>query len=309
MTWQPSAKLSVLKQRQLVLQRIRQFFAEQAVLEVETPLIMDQPVSDPFLQSVPAGDGFLHTSPEYAMKRLLAAGYGDCWQYCKVFRADEQGLRHLPEFSMVEWYRVGFDLPMLIAEVVDLIRTATQASIAVEQRAYGDWFALATGGVNPHTAQLSELRQLASQWIDASDLDRNACLDIIMTHRVEPSLNPQVMSIVTDYPAAQAALAKRRLDWQGQEVAQRFEVYWKGLELANGYHELTDVDEQRQRFEQDNLIRQQHHLPPVPCDEKLLAAMAHGMPASAGVALGFDRLFMAMTDTTNIADVVAFAHR
>lgn len=309
MAWQPTAKLSALQQRQQVLHRVRQFFYQQGVLEVETPLLMNQPVSDPFIQSLSTGNGFLHSSPEYAMKRLLAAGYGDCWQYCKVFRGDERGQRHLPEFSMLEWYRQGFDLPMLIAEVVDVIRTAAQASVAVVQRSYGDWFAIALNGLNPHTANLETLRQQASKWVAIDDLDRNACLDILMTHVVEPSFDRQVLSIVTDYPASQAALAKRSVDWQGQEVAQRFEVYWKGLELANGYYELTDAQEQRVRFEQDNQTRAHYHLPQVDLDEHLLSAMAHGLPSSAGVALGFDRLVMAITDAQSIADVVAFADR
>ncbi|WP_119393366.1 EF-P lysine aminoacylase EpmA [Salinibius halmophilus] len=309
MNWQPTATRSALQHRQTVLRRVREYFYHQHVLEVETPLLMDQPVSDPFISSLKTNSGFLHTSPEYAMKRLLAAGYGDCWQYCKVFRGDERGQKHLPEFSMLEWYRVGFDLPMLIAEVIDLIRTAAQCHVAAVQRTYEQWFALATNGLNPHSATLAELQSLASEWIDVSDLDRNACLDILMTHVVEPSFDPAVISVVTDYPASQAALAVRSKDWQGHEVAQRFEVYWQGLELANGYLELTDADEQRARFEHDNEVRQQYQLPTVALDEKLLAAMAHGLPRSAGVALGFDRLLMAMLQASDIDQVVAFANR
>lgn len=295
----------MLQRRQAMLQRVRQFFAEQQVLEVETPLLQPVPVSDPFIESVVAGQGYLHTSPEYAMKRLLAAGMGDIWQYCKVFRANEHGHRHLTEFSMIEWYRLGFDLPMLTAEVVDLIRTATQQPVQAVTRSYQDWFALATGGLNPHQASLPDLQALAKQWTDAP-LDRDACLDIIMTHQVEPMFDPQVVSVVTHYPASQAALAKRVQDIHGQSVGLRFECYWQGLELANGYDELLDSDEQRQRFADDNQLRREHGLPEVAVDDALLAALSAGMPNCAGVALGFDRLLMAATGAASIDQVVSF---
>lgn len=318
--WQPSASLDTLRMRAQLLARVRQFFAQRAVLEVETPILSAAATPAPHLDSFAvayrgphaplAGRLYLHTSPEYPMKRLLAAGSGNIYQLCRVFRDGEAGARHNPEFTLLEWYRVGFGLAQLIEEVEHLLRSVLagvrELPMAVHYR-YRDLF-LQYAGVDGLTAGASELRACLNRhghrppagMTDADDVD--TWRDLVLTHIIEPQLVGLVF--VTDYPASQAALA--RIVATTPPVAARFECYLDGVELANGFHELSDVAEQRRRFEQENATRAVAGRPVMPLDERLLAALANGLPECSGVALGFDRLMVCATDAKRIEEVLAF---
>ena len=324
--WQPDASWQTLHQRASALAAAREFFAMRGILEVETPLLVRHPVSDPQLANVrcqldvyPGAPRFLHTSPEYHMKRLLAAGAPDIYQICKVFRDGELGPRHLPEFTLIEWYRHQPGYDAFITECCDFIAavgTAAGRTPPVPQRrSYGSLFR-ETAGLDPLTADLAGIRArtrklLAGTLTDslARNLgeDRTGWLDLLMVSVVEPALRSQGLVVVDQYPAQQAALA--RLDAQDPRVAERFEIYLDGIELANGYHELADAAEQRRRFETDRARRREQGLPDTTPDGNLLAALDHGLPDCCGVALGFDRLLMAGQGTANIASVVSFASR
>lgn len=288
--WQPNASRDVLLARQQCYQLIRQFFSARNVLEVDTPILGQAPVCDPNIQpfAVPVGnDGtrFLHTSPEYAMKRLLCAGVGDIFQLCKVFRQGESGGRHNPEFSMLEWYRIGFDHHQLMAEVAELVNAVLGSRYSMACLTFQDAFGQATG-MDPFQATDEELQTYGESLLGRTlCLDRDGWLDLIMSHCVEPSLERSTLVFVHDYPASQAALAKIRPVGESA-VAERFELYLDGMELANGYHELTDAHEQRQRFVRDSQTAN------TDLDERLLMAMQTGLPECAGVALGVDRLLM-----------------
>lgn len=319
MSWRPAASLEVLRLRAHLLGRIRSFFAERDVLEVETPLLSVAATPDPQLHSfcayssAPADDRaprFLHTSPEFPMKRLLAAGSGSIYQICKAFRGAERGRLHNPEFTLIEWYRVGLDYHALMDEVAALA-AATLDGLRVlappERFGYHDAFA-AYAGVDPHRATGRELAATArARGLAVSGLaleDADAWRDLVLTHLVEPRLGRGRLSFLYDYPASQAALARIR---PGEPpVAERFEAYLDGMELANGFAELADAGEQRERFRRANAVRRAQGLPQVPLDERLLAALAHGLPACSGVALGFDRLVMAAAGAARLADVLAF---
>lgn len=288
--WQPNASRDVLLARQQCYQLIRQFFSARNVLEVDTPILGQAPVCDPNIQpfAVPVGNNetrFLHTSPEYAMKRLLCAGVGDIFQLCKVFRQGESGGRHNPEFSMLEWYRVGFDHHQLMAEVAELVNAVLDTAYPVAYLTFQEAFSQATG-MDPFHASDMELQVYGESMVGRTlCLDRDGWLDIIMSHCVEPSLETSTLVFVHDYPASQAALANIRRTGESA-VAERFELYLNGMELANGYHELTDANEQRQRFVRDSQTAN------TDLDERLLMAMQTGLPECAGVALGVDRLLM-----------------
>lgn len=301
-----------------MLSRIRAFFAARGVLEVETPILSTAGTTDPNLHSFAAtslapGDSatlrYLHTSPEFAMKRLLAAGSGSIYQLARVFRAGESGRRHNPEFTMLEWYRLGFDLPQLMDEVATLVMEVLEEKklAPTETLTYRDAFLRHTA-VDPHTASATDFAACArSHNIDVSGLtlaDVDAWRDLLLTHLVEPQLGRGRLTFIHDYPASQAALARIR---PGKPpVAERFELYLDGIELANGFHELTYAPEQRQRFEQDCAVRAQRGLASVPADESLLAALAGGLPDCSGVALGFDRVVMITAGKRAITDVIAF---
>ncbi|WP_111495680.1 EF-P lysine aminoacylase EpmA [Marinobacter bohaiensis] len=316
-SWPPTASLRALRERARLLAHVRQFFAERAVLEVETPVLARHGVSDLHLDCVTArllpvagcggGEAFLQTSPEYHMKRLLAAGSGPIYQVFRAFRDGERGVRHNPEFSLLEWYRPDFDDQALMDEVAALVCGWLDLP-EPERLTYREAF-LRYAGLDPFTVSLIELRgrvaALAGDAAFADSLDRDACLDVIMTHQVEPALESVPAVFIHDYPASQAALARVR-DVDGHRVAHRFELYLDGLELCNGYWELTDADEQRRRFEADNALRRQHGKPEMALDEALLAALAAGMPDCAGVALGLDRLLMRALGARDISDVLAF---
>ena len=316
--WRPTARLDVLAARARVLAAIRGFFAEAGVLEVETPALSFAGSTDPALASLstrytgPAAPHgatlWLQTSPEFAMKRLLAAGSGSIWQLCKVFRDGERGSRHNPEFSLLEWYRPGLAMEALIDEVTALLRRVLGGDLREERLTYAAAFARALG-IDPHRATVETLQAVAvTAGIAAVEClrlaDRDAWLDLLMTHGVEPALGADGITVVLDYPPSQAALARVRLG--EQPVAERFEVYVRGVELANGFHELADAAEQRRRFEADNMRRRSAGLPEVPIDERLLAALEAGLPDCCGVALGVDRLVMLATGAQRIDEVVAF---
>ena len=320
--WRPTAPWTHLRRRAEILQQIRAFFVERSVLEVDTPSLSSATVTDLHLKSlrcqldVPKGDAepgaqvfYLQTSPEFAMKRLLAAGSGPIFQICKSFRDDESGRRHNPEFTMLEWYRPGFDHHRLMDEM-DALLDRILGCGAAERLTYGEAFERHLA-VDPHRATRRELADAAARaGIDFassgedSGLDRDDWLHLLLSHEVEPHLGADGPTFLYDYPASQAALARIRAG--DPPVAERFEVYWRGIELANGFHELTDAEEQRRRFEQDLASRKKAGLEQPPMDERLLAALNAGLPDCAGVALGVDRLVMAALNASHIDEVVAF---
>ncbi|NCT66414.1 MAG: EF-P lysine aminoacylase GenX [Rhodanobacteraceae bacterium] len=319
---EPSAADAARRKRALRLRAslyalIRAFFAERNVLEVETPILSEagntepniDSFSTPFSGHVSAGsrERWLRTSPEHAMKRLLAAGVGDCYELGRVFRNGEAGQRHNPEFTMLEWYRVGWDHRRLMRETCDLV----QAALAMAGRAativeytYRELFIQALG-VDPFDAPVEALQAPLAQFrIDAAGLSRDDWLDLLITHCLQPGFPRDRITLVHDFPATQCALAKIRAG--EPPVAERFELYLGRYELANGYHELTDAAEQRARFERDNQRRRARGQHELPIDERLLAALPQ-MPACAGVALGIERLLMCLARTDDIRDVLAFA--
>ncbi len=312
MDWRPSASLDLLRQRAALFARIRDFFAARNVLEVDTPLLCSSGVTDPALEPLRVERGtsiarprYLQTSPEYAMKRLLAAGSGPIFQLSRAFRDGEAGSRHNPEFTLLEWYRPGLDQHQLMAEVAELVNVCL-GQRPVETLRYRDLFHQQLG-IDPCRAPLVELEAVARDHLDPGGLcgDRDLWLDLLMSHVIEPSLAGRGMVFVYDYPASQAALARIE-EVDGVPVAQRFELYVDGVELANGYCELTDAAEQRARFETDNARRREHGLPEHPIDDQLIAAMEHGLPDCAGVALGVDRLLMLAAGVEDIRQVLPF---
>ncbi len=317
MSWRPTATFGMLRQRARLLAELRGFFAARGVLEVETPLLYGAGASDPHLASFVTdylGPGaasgrplYLQTSPEFAMKRLVAAGSGAIYQITKAFRNGEAGRRHNPEFTLLEWYRPGFDDAALMQEVDALVRQALNTPPAA-RAPYADLFARHVG-VDVHSADARVLRDAAAArgivppagFGDAGE----PWLDFLWSHAVEPHLGCDGRPLfVTDYPVTQAMLARVRSG--SPPLAARFELYLDGVELANGFHELADAGEQRRRFTADNIQRCAAGLPLMPLDEFLLAALTHGLPDCSGVALGIDRLLMLQTGTEDIAGVLAF---
>ena len=308
--------LKHLRLRAATYARIRTFFAERGVLEVETPMLSAAGNTDPNIQSfstrfsghVDAGarERWLRTSPEFPLKRLLAAGLGDCYELGRVFRDGEAGGRHNPEFTMLEWYRVGWDEAKLAREVLDLLeRLMVQAgrTFDIVETTYRGLYRDVLG-VDPLVDPLEKLQApLAQAGIDPGGLERDDWLDLLMTHRIQPGFPRDQITIVSDYPASQCALARIRPG--DPPVAKRFEAYMGPYEVANGYHELNDATEQRARFERDNAKRRERGTHEVPIDENLLAVLGN-MPDCAGVALGVERLLMVLAQTDAIADVLAF---
>lgn len=315
--WRPSACSRALHARATLYQRIRAYFAAAGVLEVETPIASRAAATDPALASlrtVCAGCGrepvplWLHTSPEFPMKRLLAAGSGAIYQICKVFRDGERGRLHHPEFTLLEWYRPGWGYRRLMDEVADLVRyVLDRPQLAVETVTYRELFRTRLG-VDPFRCTARGLEQAARaqglSGCDALDLDRDGWLDLLLTHRIEAELGRGRLTFLHEYPPSQAALARIRSD--GEPVAERFELYLEGMELANGFHELTDAAEQRWRFTRDLAERARSGQPRPPLDERFLQALEAGMPDASGVALGLDRLLMAATGSEHIDQVLAF---
>jgi lysyl-tRNA synthetase class 2 len=321
MQWQPSTTIPQLRQRALVLEQIRDFFRDRNLLEVDTPIMSHCGVSDPHIDSIPVAytpDGaassqtmWLMSSPEYAMKRLLAAGSGSIFQIAKAFRNGEAGRRHNPEFTLLEWYRVGFDLESLMQEVAALVDRVLEPKLGLLQWHYWSYreaFARVLK-LDPHAATDAELRACALAHVDIHMDDatpRDTWFDLLMSHCIEPVLPPACF--IYDYPASQAALARLGVDEQGAAIARRFEVYINGVELANGYQELTNAKEQKQRFWADNQARQVLHKTPMSADQRLIEALHSGLPDCSGVALGIERLLMLALGEADIASVMAFNH-
>jgi elongation factor P--(R)-beta-lysine ligase len=300
--WQPTTSINNLKKRAEILARIRQFFAERNVLEVETPALSHATVTDPYLHSFKTKFQnetlYLQTSPEYAMKRLLVAGSGPIFQICKSFRDDESGRYHNPEFTMLEWYRPDFDHHDLMREMDELLQLILQTKPA-EKFSYAEIFANHVG-VNPHTATIDELKTL----VNINENERDILLQLIMSEIIEPKIGQEKPTFIFDYPITQAALAKIRND--NPPVAERFEVYFKGIELANGFHELQDAAEQKKRFEKDLAKRKKLGYETVNVDIRFLQALEQGLPECAGVALGIDRLVMLALGENHIEKTIAF---
>lgn len=319
--WQPFASFEVMKVKARMLQSLRAFFASREIMEVDTPLLSAAATTDPHLESFASiyrGPGaskgrvmYLHTSPEYPMKRLLAAGSGPIYQVCKVFRQGEVSRRHNPEFTMLEWYRPHFDAMALMDEVEELVSTVLGEHIRVapaERLTYRDAFQR-YAAIDPFTATVKDLRQRCreigvGEVPGLSDEDIDGWRDLLLSHVVQPQLGKERPAFIHDYPASQASLARIRPG--PPDVAERFEYFIQGLELANGFHELVDVNEQRRRFDSDRARRQKIGVRDVPQDERLLAALESGLPPCSGVALGFDRLVMLAVGTRDIAEVLAF---
>jgi lysyl-tRNA synthetase class 2 len=310
-TWKPTAPIATLEVRASMLRAARDYFAATRALEVETPTLSASAITDVHIASVPAmpcGEKrYLHTSPEYAMKRLLAAGCGDIWQICRVYRDGESGRWHNPEFTLIEWYRVGIDHHSLMSDVERLISAMLPPARnfdSAERLTYREAVQLHAGvdAFEDPTAVLIARLESAGIEVPASIRgERDACLDLIMSTIVGPQLGRERLSFVYDYPASQAALARIH-----GRTAARFEAYLDGIELANGFHELGAAGEQRERFQADLAERARRGLPPLPIDEHFLAALEHGLPECSGVALGFDRLVMCAIGAKHIDDVLAF---
>ncbi|WP_341937281.1 EF-P lysine aminoacylase EpmA [Marinimicrobium sp. C2-29] len=311
--WRPSASLFYLQARARLYRQIREFFTARAVMEIEAPVMGAAAVTDPYIESVSAQcDGrtyYLQTSPEFAMKRLLAAGSGPIYALGKVFRnGGEYGRRHNPEFTLLEWYRPGWNDHQLMDEVEALL-LHLRPGLEVARLSYREWFQSHLA-VDPHTASAAELAAIARGRIEIDvdgpeAEDRDLWLDLLVTHELEATLGPG-LTFVYDYPQSQAALARIEPDSRGQRVARRFEAFIGGMELANGYWELTDAGEQRRRFAADRDRREALGLTPHAGDPKLLAALEQGLPDSAGVALGVDRLLMCLHGARTISEVIPF---
>ncbi|MCK8107399.1 elongation factor P--(R)-beta-lysine ligase [Pseudoalteromonas sp. 2CM41L] len=314
--WAPSASINTLKQRAAILRTIREFFYTRNVMEVETPSLSSASVTDVHLASFntqfvgPGHAGglplYLQTSPEFAMKRLLAAGSGPIFQLCKAFRNEEAGRHHNPEFTMLEWYRPGFDEFALMDEMdelMQLILNVEPAERLTYQQAFEQVLAL-----DPLTATLRQLQTLASDHgfadIAKNETNKDTLLQLLFCMKVEPTIGQTKPCFVYHFPASQAALAQ--ICEHDNRVAGRFELYYKNMELANGFNELTNAKEQAKRFDEDNAYRAANGLNHVPMDKRLIAALEHGLPQCAGVAMGIDRLVMLATAKDTIKEVIAF---
>lgn len=308
MNWQPTGSIQALKARACLYQQLRAFFHARGVLEVETPALSQAGNTDPniasFSVNTPQGLRYLHTSPEYPMKRLLAAGSGDIYQICKVWRQDESGRRHNPEFSMLEYYRVGFSYQQLMQEVTELLHLAipslqVEPQILTYRQAFLEILAL-----DPYEASIEQLANCAQQQqIDIQgELNQQAWLDLLFTHCIEASFPSNRLSFICHYPASQAALARVRLE-EGHWVAERFEVYLGPLELGNGYQEQTDAD----KLEHVLMADAEQQAQDIPVDQRFIAAVQAGMPFSAGIALGLDRILLCRMQAKQLPSVLSFA--
>jgi len=313
--WRPTSGPDCARRRAEILRRLRSYFDRESILEVDTPALSPAAVSDVHIESLSvrsslaAAPLYLHTSPEFCMKRLLASGYPDIYSVCRVFRDNEVGQRHQPEFTMVEWYRLGFGLDDIINDTLGAIASALGDQSLVGGAVTTDYrevFATICG-VDPLNASISELAKLADADQDLRRVlgdERDSWLDLLMTMRVAPSFATEKLTVVKHYPASQAALA--RLCPDNNQVADRFEVFMGTLELANGYVELTDAQTQSTRIASDQSTRTRQGKPLRPHDRHLIAALDSGLPACAGVAMGLERLQMMHDRTDDIRDVIPF---
>lgn len=327
--WQPGASPSMLRARDRLLRVIRLFFNERGVIEVQTPVVGTAGVTDPHIENIVFQSAsrtlYLQTSPEYAMKRLLAGGSGPIFQVCPALRGGESGERHNTEFTMLEWYRPGFSLEQLADEVIALIRRAAAEFEKEFEKEFGKTPGETTSvsyrelfescyGSNPHRCDADDLARLIEEnygsfpaHIGKNDAGtQNDLLDYLFSRGIERSLAEP--TLVFNFPESQAALAEVVEDAEGDRVSARFELFWQGTELANGYFELRDPVELRARFAANNELRRERGMPQIPVDEKLLEALP-AMPVCSGVALGIDRLLMLLTDATSIDEVLAFSDR
>lgn len=306
--WHPTATTSQLQARASLLRDIRNYFSDQGVMEVETPLISSAGNTDPEIESIRAGDGgYLRTSPEFALKRLLAAGSGDIFEMGRVFRAGESGRSHNPEFTMLEWYRNGFSYHRLMDEVAAIVRHCGRGKFdqwPQQKLSYQQLF-LHFVDLDPFTAGEQDFCARAKEYgVHDIELDRRQWLDLLLSVAIQPALPENELTFVYDFPAEQAALARVRPG--NPPIAERFELYLGRTELANGYQELTDAQEQKRRFEADNAQRENRGQATCEVDRHLLKALEHGLPECAGVALGVDRLLMAIGGAESIEEVTAF---
>ncbi len=319
--WQASCDLQTLRLRAKLLELIRDFFSKRSVLEVQTPSLSLHTVTDPFIDSLLVLDHqqqfYLQTSPEFYMKRLLASGSGDIYQLSKVYRQDEIGNKHHREFTMLEWYRCDFSLEQLMNEVADLFSEIyillKKQSLIIKYFSYQDCFQQIFS-INPHQASVEQLQQCANDKKIHHSLslydDKNIWLDLLFSSCIEPKLGGKqhqpLLTFVYDYPASQAALARIEKNSINNQVAKRFEVFLSSMELGNGYFELLDPKEQKQRFIKDNVTRKKLNKTTLALDEKFLAAMEYGLPECSGVAIGIDRLIMLLSNQTEISKVLSF---
>ena len=307
--WQPNSSLQCMQQRACLLARAREYFQSQNVLEVETPLVSAYTVTEPNIESInfqlEGLDKYLQTSPEYAMKRLLAAGVPDCYQICKAFRLGENGPRHNPEFTLIEWYRRTFNLQQMIEDTLSLLShlsTNLNVSTVVSyEQAWQD--ALGVSWAELSDVHLSELASTQG-CVNSEQLNTAQLLDFIFSQAVSRHFSSDGLTVIYGYPITQAALAQNNIDQPN--TVDRFEVFFQDLELANGYVELTDANELRRRFEKDLVTRAAMGLPLVALDQRLLAAQQAGLPACAGVAVGLDRVLMALNSSQDIGQVLSF---
>lgn len=302
--------LENLRARAQLLHKLRHYFADAQVLEADVPALAAYSVTDVNLRALATcWQGktlYLQTSPEFYLKRLLANGFGDIYYLGKAYRNDDSAARHQPEFTMLEWYRLGFDDNQLIADVKSLLKYVG-VDEPLQVCNYRDIFFSKTG-LDPHLACDKSLQQYCQKRYDLNwdDAPRSTWLELIFSFDIEPTF--QSPTIVKDFPLCQAALAKVANDELGEPVAKRFELYWQGLEIANGYWELTDAKEQKRRFIEDNHARREQGLPEIKPDPDFLAAIEKGLPECAGIALGVDRLLMCLLGKTHIREVLAFTH-
>ncbi len=329
-SYAPTISLAMAHKRAQMLASIRQFFAQREVLEVQTPLLSQAGNTDTFLQSVSANVTYqdkpcryyLHTSPEFAMKRLLAHWQVAMYQICPVFRDNEIGSRHNIEFTMLEWYQPYYNLSDMADELAKLLEALYGYPIIMNHYRYVDAF-MDFVGIHPLSASLDTLQAVAEDKglsaLSANNAttsqpspqteqtnSRQDWLDLLFSHAVEPHLGFDLPTLITEYPPATAALAKTAIDKDGNQIAKRFELYIDGIEIANAYDELADGQALRERFEQDNILRQQHNLPVMPIDKHLLAA-CNDLPACSGIAVGIDRLLMVITGAKSLQEVIAFS--
>ena len=325
-SYAPTMSLAMAQQRAQFMNSIRQFFIKRQVLEVQTPLLSQAGNTDTFLQSVAAQvtyqdkpcTYYLHTSPEFAMKRLLATWQVPIYQICPVFRDNEIGVRHNIEFTMLEWYQPNYSLADMASEVGELLEMLYGYPMVMNHYRYVDAF-MDFVGIHPLTASLSALQAVAedkgltgfdfnseaSCGTDSEQDRRQSWLDLLFSHAVEPNLGHDLPTLIIEYPPATAALAKTALDKEGNNVAKRFELYINGVEIANAYDELADGQALKKRFEQDNRLRQRHNLLSMPIDEHLIRASDDLIPCS-GIAVGLDRLLMVITGASSLEDVISF---
>jgi len=307
--WRPTASIENIQQRAQLMATVRDYFKQHNVLEVETPLLCARTVTEPHIESIAImtqqQTRYLQTSPEYAMKRLLAAGVPDCYQICKAFRQSENGSRHNTEFTILEWYRLGFDLNQIIQETTGLIEILLGKPLAIKTISYCEAVKQVLE-CELADLDLAFLMYQASSngLVDAHRLSYEQCLDYVFSECVLPHVQHDGLCVIHGYPLAQAALA--RVNPQQADVVERFEVFFQNLECANGYVELTDAHQQAQRFDNDQHHRARYGLPEIEQDERLLAALDAGLPNCAGVAMGLDRILMLLCATDNIAHVLSF---